>query len=175
MRKGVGMRWIGRPLNIQDRVPLNISARMDASRVLSLRIKRIGGGRYLWVWKWLISGVKRKKRVYLHTITPPENWGPFTIKIISPSSLWFYSSGYIVLRRRWLLMMRIDATQRRLVFTTIPFRKRPHQRPRWSSNKSLLSIPIFSRVYYHIPFFFYLSWNCVVKEQVLPIRRNRIG
>ena len=44
------MRWIGRPLNIQDRVPLNNSARMDASRVLSLRIKRTGGGRYLWMW-----------------------------------------------------------------------------------------------------------------------------
>ena len=44
------MKWIGRPLNIQDRVPLNISARMDASRVLSLRIVRKGGGKYLWMW-----------------------------------------------------------------------------------------------------------------------------
>ena len=35
------MRWIGSPLNIQDRVPLDSSARMDASRVLSLRVVRI--------------------------------------------------------------------------------------------------------------------------------------
>ena len=45
--------------------------------------------------------------------------------------------------------MRIGATQRQLFFTTIPFLKRPHQRPRWSTSRRLLGIPIFRRVYYH--------------------------
>ena len=58
------MRWIGRLEKIQDRVPLNISARMDASRVLLLRVARIGGGRYLWMWMWMIRGVQRKKKSF---------------------------------------------------------------------------------------------------------------
>ena len=91
------MRWIGRPEKIQDRVPLNISARMDASRVLSLRIARIGGGRYLWMWMWMIRGVQRKKRVFLLTYdNPTRKLGEIILMVKGPK--------LVVVLQFWLLV-----------------------------------------------------------------------
>ena len=78
------MRWIGRPEKIQDRVPLNISARMDASRVLSLRVARIGGGKINVVF----LDNARIKRVEIHDENGTHG-GFFRLALVaSTSSSW---------------------------------------------------------------------------------------
>ena len=158
------MRWIGRPLNIQDRVPLNISARMDASRVLSLRIARIGGGRYLWllisyyqVWYWV-------QRILTYD-NPTRNLGEIVLIVKGPKLVVVLQFWLLVNWYRYCFEKALIVDEDRRYPGTVGFYYDTISKMATSASKMVVQQE--SPGYSHLPpsLLSHLSWNCVIRNK----------
>ena len=129
---------------------------MDASRVLSLRIARIGGGRYLWMWISYYQVRYGVQRILTYD-NPTRKLGEIVLIVKGPKLV-------VIFRYLETVGLYYDTISKKAISTSKMVVQQespgyPHLQPSLLPHLVLL-LPLLKLCH---------------REQVLPIRRNRIG